>query len=121
MTEYAGRTFRLRRRSDISRVFEDGRRRADGRLTLFAVRNGLGYSRMGLGVSVRHGTAVRRNRIKRVCREAFRTIREELPAGLDYMIVPRVGPECGVEGVQASLKSLAVRLAAELGREGGGS
>jgi ribonuclease P protein component len=43
--------------------------------------NGLGHARLGLAVGVRSaGNAVNRNRVKRVVREAFRHIHQELPA-----------------------------------------
>jgi ribonuclease P protein component len=43
--------------------------------------NGLGHARLGLAVGVRAaGNAVNRNRVKRVVREAFRHIHQELPA-----------------------------------------
>jgi len=43
--------------------------------------NGLGRARLGLAVGVRAaGNAVNRNRVKRVVREAFRHIHQELPA-----------------------------------------
>jgi len=43
--------------------------------------NELGHARLGLAVGVRSaGNAVNRNRVKRVVREAFRHIHQELPA-----------------------------------------
>jgi len=90
-------------------VFKHGRRAANDLITVFAVRNDEpgGPCRMGVGVSTRHGGAVRRNRIKRLCREAFRLVRGELPRGWDFMVIPRVGSEFTLEGLMASIRSLA--------------
>ena len=110
MDQRAGKRYRLRKRGDIDRVFREGRRKTDGCLTLLAVPNGLAWSRAGVGVSKRHGGAVRRNRVKRLCREAFRTAREELPVGVDYMVIPRPGAELTFERIRDSLRRLARRV-----------
>ena len=48
---------------------------------MIARPHGLGRARLGLAVGVRAaGNAVNRNRVKRVVREAFRHIHQELPA-----------------------------------------
>ena len=48
---------------------------------MIARPNGLGHARLGLAVGVRAaGNAVNRNRVKRVAREAFRHLPQELPA-----------------------------------------
>lgn len=48
---------------------------------MIARPNGLGRARLGLAVGVRAaGNAVNRNRVKRVVREAFRHVHQELPA-----------------------------------------
>ena len=48
---------------------------------MIARPNGLDHARLGLAVGVRAaGNAVNRNRVKRVVREAFRHIHQELPA-----------------------------------------
>lgn len=117
MDQRAGRKYRLKRGKDISRVFDDGRRATDGLVTLLAATNGLPHSRAAVAVSTRHGKAVRRNRIKRVCREAFRTVRSELPAGRDYVIVPRVGRLPAPAELRESLKSLAARIERVLRKE----
>ena len=112
----AGRECRVTRKRDISRLFESGRRAADSLIVLYAIPNGLPHSRCGVAVSTRHGNAVRRNRIKRLCREAFRLVRPALPAGTDYMLVPRAGRDFSLEGLMDSLRRLCASLPAQGGK-----
>lgn len=51
--------------------------------------NDLGHSRLGLSVGKRiWKSAVRRNRVRRIFREAFRLGQHELPSGLDIVLIP---------------------------------
>jgi ribonuclease P protein component len=102
-----------RERLVLGRDFTRARRRgvsaADSNLVLYACRNGLGYSRIGLSVGRRVGGAVRRNRVKRLIREAFRLAKSELPVGLDLLVVAR--PEGG--RTYAAVRDSLVKLARE--------
>lgn len=51
--------------------------------------NGLPYSRLGLSVGRRCGSAVRRVRLKRLLREAFRLESAVLPPGYDIVCIPQ--------------------------------
>jgi ribonuclease P protein component len=106
----ASKQFRVTRRNDIDRVFAHARRASDGTLTLLVTPNGLAFGRLGLGVSMKHGNAVRRNRVKRLCREAFRLIRSQLPTGFDYMILPRAGANLTLATIQKSITVLVPKI-----------
>lgn len=80
---------RLHGKEDFARVFDAKMRKPVGPIVFWATPNTLDYPRMGLSVSRRVGNAVKRNRIKRMLREAFRTTQHEWPAGYDMVLAVR--------------------------------
>jgi ribonuclease P protein component len=85
------RRIRLRRTSDVRRVYDEGQSWAHPLLVLVARPNGLDFSRVGVTASRRVGSAVARNRAKRLLREAARRVYPQLGAGWDAMLVARAG------------------------------
>jgi ribonuclease P protein component len=109
----------LRRGSDFRRVYERRRSASDGWLIVYACPNGLPYSRLGLSVSRKVGGAVRRNRLRRLYREAYRLTRAELPTGLDLVLIPRGADEPALADLKTSLQLLVGQVARKLAREAG--
>ena len=122
---------RLTRSADFDRVYRRGRSAATRSFVLYAfpsaeregeerdesseVRDEV---RLGVSVGRRVGGAVDRNRVKRMLREAFWALDEELPEGHDFVIVARAGAaetaeEAGLEGVRNELSELLARLATQ--------
>lgn len=60
---------------------------SDGLLTLYIAENNCGYPRLGISVSKSYGSAVVRNRLKRLMREVFRQSQDSIPAGYDYLLM----------------------------------
>ena len=83
---------RLLHPRDFSQVFsEPAFRHSTPQLLILAQPNELGVARIGLVISRKNvGCAVSRNRIKRLCREAFRQRANDF-AKLDIVILARSG------------------------------
>jgi ribonuclease P protein component len=101
---------KLRRPAEFRKVYESGAKAGDDHLLVFAMRNDLGVTRIGLSVSRKHGSAVARNRIKRLLREAFRLDQHDLPVGLDLILIPRPDTEAGLGDYRRSLVGCVRRL-----------
>ena len=105
---------------EFKRIYAQGVR-ARGKLFTLVVRQrpNSPVLRLGLSVSKDHGPAVRRNKIKRILREAFRLERPSLPAGYDVIVIPVVHAE---KLVLAEARSEFVRLVKDAmsGKERGG-
>lgn len=84
------RAMRLSGASSFRAVYAGRVRRGAGPLMIYAKPNDLDHPRLGLAVSRRVGNAVRRNRIKRRLREAFRHLQRDLPRGYDVIVSVRV-------------------------------
>ncbi|WP_422924643.1 ribonuclease P protein component [Singulisphaera sp. PoT] len=100
---------------DFRRAFERKRSASDAAMVVYGAENGLGYPRLGISVGRKKiRSAAARNRVKRLLREAFRLGKEELPAGIDLIIVPR-GARLTFQEARASLPALAQAVARRLG------
>jgi ribonuclease P protein component len=102
---------RLLNPSDFRRVYDARKPWHGAAIVIFSRPNGLPFSRVGVSVSRKHGSAVKRNRLKRVLREAFRLSQAELPAGFDFVLIPRKGVRGW--GTEMARKQLA-RFSSEL-------
>jgi len=108
--------YRIRRQGDFQRAYRRRCTASDRLLVVFGCTNGLPHPRLGLSVSRKLGKAVVRNRWKRLLREAFRLRREQLPSGIDLVIVPRREAEPTLAELLESLPQLAARVARKLDR-----
>lgn len=110
------RAQRLRKPFCLDRALAKGNVFRMPSMKVLAIPNGARITRIGISVGKRHGNAVRRNKLKRTFREAFRLAQHELPCGLDLVIIPRAGVECGsVAEVRDALRALAPKLNALFG------
>jgi ribonuclease P protein component len=113
------RAARLRSTADFERVFARRCSAGDELLVIYACENDLALTRLGLSVSRKVGKSVVRNRWKRLLREAFRLSREQLPRGLDLVVVARPQPPPSLERLRKSLVRLAARAGNRVERSRG--
>jgi ribonuclease P protein component len=107
----------LRRPSDFRRVYERRRSASNTWLILYGCENGLNHLRLGMSVSRKFGPATKRNRLRRLYREAFRLMRQEMPGGLDLVVIPRTLETPSLEELKQSFPPLASQIAHKLARE----
>jgi len=82
-------TYTIKANNDFRRIYNRGKSFVSTGVVVYVVRNGVGYNRLGLTVSKKIGNAVKRNRAKRVMREAFRKLEFRLKNGYDIVLVAR--------------------------------
>ena len=78
---------RIRRRADYVAIYDRGRKIGSRLMTVFLLENAGPRPRLGIAATRKYGSAVQRNRAKRLVREVFR--RHKPAQGLDIVVVPR--------------------------------
>jgi len=79
----------LRYKKDFDRLYKRGRSMGDKFVVVINISNGLGYSRKAFLASKKVGGAVKRNRARRLMKEGFRKIENEIPSGRDILFIAR--------------------------------
>ena len=81
------RVERLRSQSDISRVFKSSFRVSCSGAKLVYRKNDLGWNRIAVTLVRKYGNSVQRNKSKRIVREIYRSLKNNLKPGFDMIIV----------------------------------
>ena len=82
---------RLKGRDEIREVFSRRKGVSCAGAKLFKLRNGLAYNRIAFAFSRKFGTAVERNHSRRLSREVYRLLRNELKKGYDLVLLVQPG------------------------------
>ncbi len=110
----------LRKRSDFLRVYERGKRLTSKHLVLHYLKEGTESTgpRLGITVTKKCGNAVRRNRWKRLIREAYRLHRQEVPA-VSFVVTVKRGVEIpSFQALEKEMERLWKRVARDMGLPG---
>lgn len=83
------RTSSLKLNKDFRRIYARGKNAAAANIVIYAFKNRRGLNRIGLTVSKKYGNAPERNRIRRLMRESYRLMENEIPKGYDFIFIAR--------------------------------
>lgn len=118
MKEFAfSRVSRLRLKKEFEAVFAAGHKTVTRDLVAWYSPGCGKEKKIGLMVSKKTGGAVRRNRLKRLLREAFRLTKKELKEGTRLIIYPKAG--CAMDNLAQARQELdTLRRKARLNDDG---
>ena len=93
---------RLKKNNDFQKLFSRGKKSFSPALILLYLP--AKQTMLGVCVSKKHGKSVKRNRIKRLLREAFRKVCPRLKGSYACILLPRQAEEYTLAGFEKSLR-----------------
>ncbi len=81
--------FTLKQNSDFHRLYGRGKSESSPVLVTYALKSRQPYSRVGITTSKKIGSAVERNRCRRVIRAAYSSLKGDVKPGYDLVFVAR--------------------------------
>lgn len=95
---------RLKKQADFQRLFQKGKRAFSPSLTVVYTK----AEKMTMGISVgkKHGKSVMRNRIKRLLREAFRSVQKDMKGAYRVVLIPKVADEYSLKTFERHLQCM---------------
>ena len=93
---------RLKKNSDFSKMFTRGKKCFSPALIVLYLP--AAHTSLGICVSKKHGKSVKRNRIKRLLREAFRHTCGQLKRPCAVVLIPKPAEEYTLRAFESSLR-----------------
>ena len=88
-----GKEEKVLKSSDFKKALHDGRKQSTEHFKVFIYPHHLAIKRIGITASRKVGTAVKRNRIKRLLREFFRLHKTCFPPSSDIVFIAKPGAD----------------------------
>lgn len=79
----------LRRKDDFTSIYKKGKSIGERYIVLFYKKNGLSYNRIAFLASKKVGNSVERNRARRLMRENYRVLKDNIRQGYDLIFIAR--------------------------------
>ncbi len=106
---------RLLKRKEFQKVFDEGKVFSNDQVTVYALLNDDPVSRLGLVVGRKFGNSPKRNRFKRIFREAYRLNKNILSMGVDIIIIPRSGlTDLSLKAIEDKFKKILSQINGQL-------
>lgn len=100
----------LRYKRDFDRLYSKGRSSGDKYIVIFHISNGQSYSRKAFLASKKVGGAVVRNRARRLMKESFRKLEQDIKPGKDILFIARrTITNAGQAEVEASMRKALIK------------
>jgi ribonuclease P protein component len=96
--------YRLKKEKDFNLVFKNGKKLFSKNLTVVFFPSK--EIKAGFAVSKKHGTSVKRNRIKRLLRESFRSFLPNIRQNFFFVFIPKVSEIYSLEDFKESMDYL---------------
>ena len=96
--------YRLKKQTDFQKLFGRGKRAFSPSLTL--LYRPADKTSLGISIGKKHGKAVKRNRIKRLLREAFRAEFEGIEGKYSIVLVPKVAEAYSLKSYRDHIKCM---------------
>ena len=93
--------YRLKKEKDFNQVFSHGKRLFSSTLTVIYFPSS--ELKAGFAVSKKHGGSVKRNRIKRLLRESFRSFMPNIRQNFFFVFIPKVSENYSLDQFKESM------------------
>lgn len=81
------KTKMLKKNYEFKSVLTKGKYYAGGLIDIVVLKNNLSINLLGLAISKKAGNSVKRNKIKRIIRENYRLLENEMKTGYSFVIL----------------------------------
>ena len=98
---------RLKKQADFQRLFQTGKRAFTPSLSI--IYSKADVMTMGISVGKKHGKSVQRNRIKRLLREAFRSVQKNMHGTYRILLIPKAAEEYSLNTFERHLQCIIKR------------
>ena len=99
--------YRLKKEKDFQLVFKKGKRAYSKYLSIAYIE--ADCLKVGFAVSKKNGGSVKRNRIKRILRESFRSFLPYISKNFFFVFIPKVSDTFDFHQIKADMKVLLIK------------